>query len=75
VVIVVMPVVVVPMMLVMMTVIVGHDVYLAQSVVETFADQLHLVFVQGDETPDQVGDQQCPTHPNPHNRGVEAKRL
>src|SRR5215203_5927345 len=49
--------------------------YLAQGVVKAFADQLHLILVEGDEAADEVGDQQSASHPNPYDRRVETEGL
>src|SRR5215213_4274657 len=49
--------------------------YLAQGVVKAFADQLHLILIEGDEATDEVGDQQSASHPDPHDRRVERERL
>jgi hypothetical protein len=36
--------------------------YLAQGVVKAFADQLHLILIEGDEAAHEVGDQQSASH-------------
>src|SRR5215213_7609345 len=67
-------VMVVLMVMLMMVEVIGCP-YLAQGVVKAFADQLHLILIEGDEAADEVGDQQSASHPNPHDRGVETERL
>jgi hypothetical protein len=57
--------IVVLMVMLMMVEIIGCP-YLAQGVVKTLADKLHLILIEGDEATDQVGDQQRTGHPNPH---------
>jgi hypothetical protein len=66
--------IVVLMVMLMMVEIIGCP-YLAQGVVKAFADQLHLILVEGDEATDQVGDQQSASHPDPHDRRVEREGL
>jgi hypothetical protein len=66
--------IVVLMLMIMMVEFIGCP-YLTQGVVKAFADELHLILIEGDEAADQVGDQQSASHPDPHDRRVEREGL